>query len=62
MATPKIKPIDLGSLQDAYQASKRQFAIDTKALTKAQDAFDRSKVAFQEARDALQSASRTVLS
>jgi len=56
------KAIDLGSLQDRYQATKRQHEIDAKALERAQQTFDESRAAYIEAAANLRQAARTVLS
>jgi hypothetical protein len=60
--TTKPKAIDLGALQNAFNAAKRQLNADAKALAKAQESFDRSKKAHQEAHEALKAAAHTVLS
>lgn len=61
MKDSKTKAIDLGTLQSNYLAAKRQRDADVKALTRAQEAFDRSKAACGEAHEALREAARTVL-
>jgi len=55
------KAIDLGALQNTLNATKRQLSTDSKALAKAQESFDRSKKAYQEAYEALKAAAHTVL-
>lgn len=55
-------PIDLGTLQSALVASRRNHTSNQKALTKAQDAHSRSKKALEDAHAALDAASRNILS
>ena len=61
MSNGKQKPIDLGQLQDTYNSAKKQFQADTKALERAQQAFDKSKGAYGTAYQDLKSATRVVL-
>jgi len=60
MKSPKVKPVDLGALQTNHESSKKQLAADARALTKAQDQFDRSKKAFEEADAALKQGFRAI--
>ena len=61
MKQAKAKPIDLGVLQDTLNATKKQLAADTKALEKAQSAYDKSRAAHGAAYQDLKQASRVVL-
>lgn len=57
----KSKPIDLGALQDTYNAAKKQWLSDSKALEKAQTAVDASSEAYNQAFNALKSGSRAAI-
>jgi hypothetical protein len=54
-------PIDLGTMQSALANARRTHALNSKALTKAQDAAARSKKILDDAHAALDAASRNVL-
>lgn len=58
----KNKPVDLGALQSSYEAAKKKLASDAKALSKAQDQFDRSKKEFEAADAAMRQGFRAVAS
>lgn len=58
----KIRPVDLGALQQAHETAKKQLSTDAKALTKAQDQFDRSKKEFEAADAALKQGFRAITS
>lgn len=62
MAITKNKPVDLGALQSAFETAKKKLNTDAKALTKAQDQFDRSKKEFEAADAALKQGFRAVAS
>lgn len=62
MKAPKAKPIDLGTLQTNYEHCKKILATDAKALSGAQDRFDRSKKEFEAAAEALKQGFRAVAS
>lgn len=57
----KPKAIDLGALQERFNAAKRQYEIDVKALLRAQQAFDESRSVYRDAEEALKAAVRTVV-
>ncbi len=59
---PRTAPsIDLGTLQTTFQNARKTHILNSKALTKAQEAAKRSKQALESATGALEDAARNVL-
>lgn len=58
----KVKRIDLGALQDQHDATRKELHHAANALHNAQQKFDKSKKAYEKARDDLEQSTRTVLS
>lgn len=57
----KPKPIDLGVLQEAFEQARKELSATSKALSKAQDAYDTAKGKYERAQADLKSGARTVL-
>jgi hypothetical protein len=54
-------PIDLGSLQKTLHSARATHKANSRTLTKAQDAFKRSKALLEASTAALEDAARNVL-
>jgi predicted dithiol-disulfide oxidoreductase (DUF899 family) len=57
----KEKSINLGALQTEFETARNEWEKDKAAYIKSQEQLNRSKDAFASAREALESATRTVL-
>ncbi len=61
MRKAKTQAIDLGTLQEAFQLSQRDWHSAERALAQAQDLRDKKRAAAKAADQALRDATRTVL-